>query len=149
MVCWLNQKGYVYWLYAFNDKQKIIQHYYIGDFVSFKNYKMIMNKLSGNILEYGTISINDFNNDGGNELAVYTFYKNIGNVFCVYGYNDTENELQEQCLVPVFINYDEPFPSVEYLGNGFKILEIVDEDPMELKWTKYEWKEEMWKYIKQ
>jgi hypothetical protein len=81
----------VYWLYSFNDEQNIVKHYYCGDFVTFNDYKKLMEKLSGNKLKYGTISVNDFNNDRENEIAVYSFYKNIGNVFCVYGFNDVEN----------------------------------------------------------
>jgi len=148
-VCWLNQKGYVYWLYGFDDEQNIAKHYYCGDFVSFKNYKKLMEKLSGNILEYGAVSVNDFNNDGKNEIAVYSFYKNIGNVFCVYGFNNIENVLEEWCLTPVFINYDNPFPSVEYTGNGFKILEIINEEPTELVWNNYIWDSNIRKYTKQ
>jgi hypothetical protein len=68
-VCWLNQKGYVYWLYSFNDEQKIIKHYYCGDFNIFENHKILMEKISGKILDYGSISIGDFNNDGTNEIA--------------------------------------------------------------------------------
>jgi hypothetical protein len=148
-VCWLNQKGYVYWLYSFNDEQKITKHYYCGDFNVFENYKILMEKISGKILDYGSISISDFNNDATNEIALYSFYKNIGNAFCVYGYNNIENELEILCLVPVFINYDKPFPSVEYIGNGFKILEIIEEDYLELSWNNYIWNPEIDKYIKQ
>ena len=148
-VCWFNQKGYVYYLYGFNNEQKISTHYYLGDFVSFENYKKLMEKLHGNILKYGAVSVNDFNNDGKNEIALYSFYKNIGNVFSVYGFSDIENELTELCLVPVFINYDNPFPSVEYIENGFKILEIIDDEFMELAWNIYTWKIDIQKYIKQ
>jgi len=108
-----------------------------------------MEKLSGNILDYGAVSIGDFNNDGNIEIALYSFYKNIGDVFCVYGFNSVENELEELCLVPVFINYYNPFPSAEYIGNGFRILEVVDDDPLELTWNNYVWNIERRKYIKQ
>jgi hypothetical protein len=148
-VCWLNQKGYVYWLYSFNDEQKITKHYYCGDFNTFENYRNLMEKISGKKLDFGSISIGEFNNDGKNEIALYSFYKNIGNVFCVYGFNNIENELEILCLVPVFINYDNPFPSVEYIGNGFKILEIIEEEYLELSWNNYIWNTEMKKYIKQ
>ena len=149
LVCWFNQKGYVYYLYSFNDEQKITKHYYCGEFVSFENYKKLMEKLYGNILEYGAVSVGDFNNDRENEIAVYSFYKNSGNVFCVYGFNGVENELEELCLVPVFINYHNPFPSVEYIGNGFKILEVIDEEYLELSWNNYIWNMEIGKYTKQ
>jgi hypothetical protein len=57
--------------------------------------------------------------------------------------------LEILCLVPVFINYDNPFPSVEYIGNGFKILETIEEDYLELSWNNYIWNTEIEKYIKQ
>lgn len=149
IVCWFNPKGYVYYVYVFNAEQKITGHYYCGDFVSFDDYKKIMEKMGGEKLEYGSISIGDFNGDEKNEIAVYSFYKNIGNVFCVFGYNALENELSELCLIPVFINYDDPFPSVEYTGNGFRILEIVDDELTELAWNQYVWESGAGKYIKQ
>ena len=148
-VCWYNQKGYVYILYSFDYEQNIIKHYYCGDFNTFENYRILMEKLSGNILDYGAISIDDFNNDGNIEIALYSFYKNIGDVFCVYGFNSIENELEELCLVPVFINYHNPFPSVEYIGNGFRVLEVVDEDHLELAWNNYIWDGNILKYTKQ
>jgi hypothetical protein len=149
VVCWFNPKGYVYYLYGFNTEQNIVKHYYLGDFVPFENYHKLTEKLYSNILEYAAISINDFNNNGKNEIALYSFYKNIGNVFCVYGFSEIENELVELCLVPVFINYDNPFSSVEYIENGFKVLEIIDEEIIELTWNKYVWENDIQKYVKQ
>jgi len=149
LVIWFNQKGYIYYLYAFNDEQKIANNYYCGQFVSFENYKLLMEKLSGTISEYGAISIGDFNNNGINEIVLYTHYPHIGNVFCVYEYNVTEKTLEEICLVPVFINTGNPFPSVEYVGNGFKILEVLDDKLMEYAWNNYVWNSEQHKYIKQ
>ena len=148
-VCWYNPKGDVYYLYTFDDNQNIHNHYYCGDFVPFTNYKTLMEKLIDEIMDYGVVAINDFNNDGLNEIALYSFYKNIGNAFCVYGFNNIENVLEELCLVPVFINYKNPFPSVEYIGNGFKILEVFDEEYLELSWNNYIWNVEIGKYIKQ
>ena len=149
LVIWFNQKGYVYYLYAFNDEQEIANNYYYGQFVSFEHYKLLMEKLSGAILEYGAISIGDFNNNGVNEIALYTHYPHIGNVFCVYEYNAMEKILEEICLVPVLINTKDPFPSVEYVGNGFKILEVLDDKLMEYSWNNYIWNSEQHKYIKQ
>jgi len=148
LVIWFNQKGYVYYLYAFNNEQKIANNYYCGQFVSFENYKLLMEKLSGTISEYGAISIGDFNNNGINEIALYTHYPHIGNVFCVYEYNAMEKILEEVCLVPVLINTGNPFPSVEYVGNGFKILEVLDDKLMEYAWNNYIWNSERHKYIK-
>jgi hypothetical protein len=148
-VCWYNPKGDIYYLYTFDDNQNIHNHYYCGDFVPFAHYKTLMEKLTDEIMDYGVVTIRDFNNDGFNEIALYSFYKYIGNVFCVYGFNNIENVLEELCLVPVFINYDNPFPSVEYIGNGFKILEVVDDEYTELAWNKYIWDIEKRKYAKQ
>jgi len=149
LVIWFNQKGYVYYLYAFDDEQKIANNYYCGQFVSFENYKLLMEKLSGAISEYGAISIGDFNNNGVNEIALYTHYPHIGNVFCVYEYNTMEKILEEVCLVPVLINTGNPFSSVEYVGNGFKILEVLDNELMEYAWNNYIWNSEQHRYIKQ
>jgi len=149
LVVWLNQKGYVYYLYAFNGEQKMSGHYYCGQFVSFEHYKLLMEKLGGAISEYGAIAIGDFNNNGVNEIALYTHYPHIGNVFCVYEYNVTEKTLDEICLVPVLINTGDPFPSVEYAGNGFKILEVLDDELMEYAWNNYLWNNEQNKYVKQ
>jgi len=148
LVIWFNPKGYVYYLYAFNDEQKMAAHYYCGQFVSFINYKLLMNKLSGVILENSTISIGDFNNNGVNEILSYTYYPHIGNALCVYEYNFMEEILEEICLVPVLINTDNPFPSVEYIGNGFRILEVLDDELMEYAWNTYVWNDEQNKYMK-
>jgi hypothetical protein len=70
LVSWFNPKGYIYYLYTFNDEQKILKHYYCGQFVPFENYKILMGKLGGEILEYGDISVGDFNKDGVNEILL-------------------------------------------------------------------------------
>lgn len=148
LVSWFNPKGYIYYLYTFDDEQRITRHYYCGQFVPFENYKILMEKLGGEVLEYGDISVGDFNKDGVNEILLYSQYQHIGYVFCVYGFNIEENRLEELCLVPVFINFENPFPSVEYIGNGFKILEIIDEEYMDLTWNSYIWDKNIGKYIK-
>ena len=149
LVIWLNQKGYVFYLYAFNDEQKLAGSYYCGQFVPFENYKLLMEKLSGEKSEFGVISINDFNHNGVNEISLYTHYPHIGNAFCVFEYNVAENKLEELCLVPVVINTGNPFPSVEYTGNGFKILEVLDDELMEYAWNIYIWNIEQNKYVRQ
>jgi hypothetical protein len=149
LVSWYGGKGYIYYLYAFDENQKLMKHYYCGQFAPFVNHRVLMDKLTGEIMEYGDISIADFNNDGINEIAVYTDYKYIGMAFCVYGFNTLDNELEELCLVPVYINLDYPFPSVEYIKNGFRILEVIEDDPLELAWNNYIWEIENMKYIRQ
>jgi hypothetical protein len=149
LVSWFNMKGYIYYLYTFDGEQNIVEHYYCGQFVPFENHRILVKKLVGEILEYGDISAGDFNNDGVNEILVYSHHPRFGNVFCVYGFNVFKNKLEELCLVPVFINYWNPFPSAEYVENGFKILEVLDDELMELAWNKYIWNSESKKYIKQ
>jgi len=149
LVSWFNPKGYIFYLYTFDNSQKIVDHYYCGDMNPFENHKILMEKLTGRKFEYGNISIGDFNKDGINEILLYSFYKNIGNVFCVYGFDIMENRLEELLLVPVLINFENPFPSVEYIENGFKILEIIDDEYMDLAWNKYIWDNEIRKYVKQ
>jgi hypothetical protein len=149
LVSWYNMKGYIFYLYTFDNNQNIIRHYYCGDLYPFENHKVLMEKLSGNIFEYGNIAIGDYNNDGINEIILFSQYKNIGFVFIVYGFDFTENKLKELLLVPVFINFDKPFPSVEYIENGFKILEVIDDENMELVWNKYIWDKRIGKYLKE
>lgn len=149
LVSWFNMKGYIFYLYTFDNCQKIVEHYYCGDMNPFENHKNLMEKLTGKKFEYGNISIGDFNNDGINEILLYSFYKNVGYVFCVYGFDIMENKLDELLLAPVLINFENPFPSVEYIENGFKVLEIIDDEYMDLAWNKYIWDNEIRKYIRQ
>ena len=149
LVTWLNQKGYVYYLYVFNDEQKIAGNYYCGQFVPFENYKLLMEKLRGTIAEYGAVSIGDFNNNGVNEILLYTHYPHIGGAFCVYEYDFMKKTFEEVCLAPVLINTGNPFPAVEYIENGFKILEVLDNELMEYAWNNYIWNSEQNRYIKQ
>jgi hypothetical protein len=148
LVSWFNAKGYVYYLYGFNGDQRITGHYYCGQFVPFENHRILMEKLGGEKLEYGDISVGDFNKDGVDEILLYSQYQHIGYVFCVYGFNIEENKLDELCLAPVFINFENPFPSVESIENGFKILEVIDKDYMDLAWNNYVWDKNTGKYVK-
>jgi hypothetical protein len=149
LVSWFNQKGYIFYLYTFNENQNIVEHYYCGDMFPFKNDKILLDKINGNKFDYGNISVNDFNNDGINEIALFSQHKNIGYVFIVYGFDLLENKLDELLFVPVFINFDKPFPLVEYVENGFNVLEVVDEEYMEMQWNKYIWNNNLRKYIKE
>ncbi len=107
-----------------------------------------MDKLRGVTSEYATISIGDFNNNGINEIILYTYYPHIGDAFCVYEYSFNGKILEELCLLPVLINRGNPFPSVEYAGNGFRILEVLDDELMEYAWNNYIWNNDKNKYIK-
>jgi hypothetical protein len=82
-------------------------------------------------------------------LTILLFSCNNKNIKKVTNNENTliNNILEELCLVPVYINYYDPFPSVEYIGNGFKILEIIDDEYAELEWKKYMWDNKIRKYI--
>jgi hypothetical protein len=98
-----------------------------------------MEKLSGRKIENELISFGYFSNDRFANIVSYSFYSHIGHVFSVYGYRVAENDFVQLCLVPIFINFEEPFPPVEYTGNGFRILEIVDNEYLEFAWNEYMW----------
>jgi hypothetical protein len=151
LVCWDdNLKGYIYELYTFTKNQEIINKYMVGFGPLIRSYRnILMGNLPGNKIEHELISFGDFNNDGNNEILSYSFYVNKGYVFVVFGYDIVEKDFVHTCLTPVFINFENPFPSVEYNGTGFKILEIVDEEPMELQWNNYKWDKNIMKYIKE
>ena len=151
LVKWSDIRSYTYIFYSFDENQNIINRH----FCNFKRLpnlhrKVLMEKLTGEKIEDELISIGDFNNDGINEILSYAWQQNIGDVFSVYGFNIVTCEIEEFCLVPVFINYDDPFPSVEYIENGFRILEIVNEEnnSLELAWNNYIWDNNIMKYIK-
>lgn len=141
LVCWFdNLKGYMHELFVFDKNQNIARKYLVGYGPLISNYtEILMEKLPGTRIEHELVSVGDFNNDGINEILSYSLYPNIGYVFTVFGYNVFEDELIETCLAPVFINFEKPFPPVEYIGNGFKILEVVDSEPLELAWNVYTW----------
>jgi hypothetical protein len=141
LVCWDdNLKGYIYELYTFDNNQEIINKYMVGYGPMIRSYRdILMGNLPGNKIEHEVISFGDFNNDGNSEILSYSFYVNKGYVFAVFGYDDVEKDFIHTCLTPVFINFENPFPSVIYTENRFKILEIANEEPMELQWNNYIW----------
>jgi hypothetical protein len=149
LVCWDdNLKGYIYELYTFTENQEIINKYMVGYGPMIRSYRnILMENLPGNKIEHELISFGDFNNDGNNEILSYSFYVNKGYVFTIFGYDIAEKDFVHTCLVPVFINFENPFPSVEYTADGFKILEVVDEETMDLQWNNYKWDENIRKYI--
>jgi hypothetical protein len=107
-----------------------------------------MEKLPKSRIENELITFGDFNNDGTKEILSYSLYPNIGYVFTAFGYSVLENDFVHICLVPTFINFESPFPPVEYIGNGFRILEITNDDPLELNWNNYIWDMDTVKYEK-
>jgi hypothetical protein len=146
-VCWINQKGSVYYFYSFDANQQIDEAYFCGQtgFLIPEKH-ILMQKLNGNIIENEVVTIGDFNHDGINEIALYTQYQNIGDAFIVHGFNPIEKRMEELCLVPIFINLENMFPSVESSENGFKILEVVDNELLELAWNNYVWNDSSMRY---
>jgi penicillin-binding protein-related factor A (putative recombinase) len=150
LVTWSDIRGYIYYLYTFDNNQKIFNRHFLNFLRLPRNHReKLMEKIPGQIIENELISIGDFNNDGINEILSYSWHQNIGYVFSVYGFCFVECNIVEFCKVPVHINFDNPFPSVEYIGNGFRILEIIDEDSYDLAWNNYLWNNNMRKYIKE
>ena len=150
LVSWINPKGNIYYLYIFDENQNITDDYFCGQIALLNDQKQIlMKKIGGKILDNEVISTGDFNNDGINEIILYTQYQNIGYVFCVLSFNALENNFEEICLVPVFLDFDNTFSPVEYTGNGFKILEVIESAPLELAWNTYIWDNNKMKYVKQ
>jgi hypothetical protein len=150
LVCWINQKGSVYYFYSFDENQQIEEAYFCGQSIFLiPEKKILMEKLNGNIIENEVVSVGDFNHDGINEIALYTQYQNIGDAFLVHGFNPIENRMEELCLVPIFINLEKMFPSVESIENGFKVLEIVDNELLEVAWNNYVWNDSKMHYTKE
>jgi hypothetical protein len=149
LVCWINQKGSVYYLYSFDENQKITLSYFCGQFgLLIPEKQILMKKMGGNIIENEVISVGDFNHDQINEIVLYSQYQNIGNAFCIHGFNPLENKMEEQGIIPIFINLEEIFPSVEYIGNGFRVLEVIDHKLLELAWNDYVWQENSMRWEK-
>ena len=144
-------RGNFFGLYTFDKNQNIVDEYLVG----YKNYldnirNILLDELPGAKPEYGLISYGDFNNDGINEiLSIYLHPPKYEYVFTVFGYSVKEKEFIQTLLVPVYINFEQPFPSVKYNGNGFTVLEVLEYEPLELAWNKYLWDENIEKYIKE
>ena len=132
-------RGNFFGLYSFDKNQNIVNEYQVG----FRNYldgirNILLEKIPGNKLEYGLISYGDFNNDGINLItSIYLHPPQYEYVFSVFGYDTVKNDFVPILLVPVYIHFEQPYPPVEYIGNGFRILEITEEDPLELSWNNY------------
>jgi hypothetical protein len=138
-------------LYAFNKKNNFVYEYLVGN-KQYINYysKILIDNLPGIKMNPGLLSVGDFNNDGINEIASYSINPPEHYwVFTVYGYNVGKDEFAPSFSVPVFINFENVFSPVEPIVNGFRILEIVDHDPLELAWNNYIWDTNIMEYVKQ
>lgn len=150
LVCWNdNLKGYIYELYTFDKSQNIVKKYFIGICHFLTGYRdILMEKLPGNKIEHELIAFGDFNHNGSNEIISYSFFQNMGYGFSIFEYNSINDDFIQICLVPVFINFEEPFSPVEYVENGFRVLEIVDTEYSELAWNEYTYDINRGKYMK-
>ena len=143
-------RGDFFGLYTFDNNQNFINEYQVG----FKNYlgnirNILLEKIHGNKLEYGMISYGDFNNDGINEIvSIYLHPPYYEYVFAIFGFDAIDNDFVQKLLVPIYINFEQPFPPVEYIENGFRVLEVLEYEPLELAWNNYSWDIETRKYVK-
>ena len=144
-------RGNFFGLYTFDKNQNIVSEYLVG----YKNYldnirNILLDELPGTKPEYGLISYGDFNGDGINEiLSIYLHPPKYEYVFTVFGYSITEKEFIQTLLVPIYINFEQPFPSVRYNANGFTVLEVLEYEPLELIWNNYMWDKNVGKYLKE
>ena len=144
-------RGNFFGLYTFDTNQNITNEYLVG----YKNYlenirDILLEKIPGKKYEYGLISVGDFNNDSINEIAsIYLHPPLFEYVFTVFGYDIAENDFIPVLLAPLYINFIRPFPSVEHIGNGFKILQVVESEPLELAWKNYIWDINSARYVMQ
>ena len=144
-------RGNFFGLYTFDKNQNIVSEYLVG----YKNYldsirNLLLDELPGSKPEYGMISYGDFNNDGINEiLSIYLHPPKYDYVFTVFGYDVKEKEFTQTLLVPIYINFEQPFPPVKYNENGFTVLEVLEYEPLELVWSNYIWNGNIGKYIKE
>ncbi|MCL2129138.1 MAG: hypothetical protein FWH35_02160 [Treponema sp.] len=150
LVCWDdNLRGYIYELYVFNKNNYIINKYLVGYGPKLNNYRnILMEKLPGNKIFNELIAYGDINNNGINEIFSYSLYPNLGYIFTIFEYNVIEDDFMECLLAPIFINFERPFSPVEYNGNGFRILEVIDNESIDLAWKEYTWNKDLKKYVK-
>ena len=143
-------RGNFFGLYSFDKAQNIVSEYQVG----YKNYldsirNILLEKIPGNKPEYGLVSYGDFNNDGINLIAsIYLHPPQYEYVFSIFGYDAAENEFVQLLLAPIYIHFEQPYPPVEYLENGFRVMEIIDKDYLDLAWIDYIWDKSVGGYVK-
>jgi hypothetical protein len=145
-----NPRGNHFALYEFDSNHNFVNEYMVcGKHFIDSVRNELMEKIPGNKFWYGMISYGDFNNDGINEiLSIYLHPPEYEYVFTVFGYNALENDFIPLLFVPVQIHFETNFLGIEYLGNGFRVLEVLEYDPLELAWNDYIWDIKMGKYLK-
>jgi hypothetical protein len=145
-----NTKNSFIILYTFDKNHNFFKEYLVGNKQYLNNYRNILiENLPGNKINPGLVSIGDFNNDGINEVLSYSLHPpHFYYVFSVFGYDVIENDFVLTLLVPIFINFENMFSPVEYIENGFRILEIIDDEYLDLSWNDYVWDVNIRKYLK-
>ena len=143
-------RGNFFGLYAFDKNQIFMNEYQVG----YKNYldsvrDILFEKIPGNKFDYGMISCGDFNNDGINEIAsIYLYPPYYEYVFTVFGHDVIKNEFTQLLFVPIYIHFEHLYPPVVYIENGFRIMEVIDKEFMDLAWNNYVWNNSIGKYVK-
>jgi hypothetical protein len=147
-----NHRGFIYELYTFDENKNVSNKYFIGSGAVIDRYvEIIMYGLHGNRIENELVSIGDFSNNGINEILTISFYPNIGYVFSIFGFNPIENDFIRTLFVPIYINFENPFPPVEFVvlfGNAFRVFEVIDDEYLEFSWNIYRWNNIVMEYIK-
>jgi hypothetical protein len=145
-----NPRGNYFGLYTFDNEQNFVNEYLISSKHFLDSIRdNLMENMPGNKLEYGLVSIGDFNNNGINEIfSIYMYPPLYEYIFTIFEYDILENDLVQTLLVPFQINFDKPSVNIEYIGNGFKILEVLEYDPLELAWNNYIWDNGIGRYIR-
>ena len=144
-------RGNFFGLYSFDKNQNIVNEYQVG----YRNYldnirDILLEKIPGNKPEYGLISFGDYNNNGINLItSIYLHPPQYEYVFSVFGYDATEGDFVQLLLVPIYIHFEEPYPPVEFTGNGFRVLEVIDKEYMDLAWNNYLWDKINGKYCRE
>jgi len=110
--------------------------------------------LPGVTIENGNCQIGDFNNDGFDEIFVFSYGASSPSLY-IRGYDTLTGERKYYCDVP-FDNRENGSPAVEFITykgmNGFKVRFFVyevaggpgwvpDPDPRNRKWIFYTWDE--------
>jgi hypothetical protein len=144
-------RGHFWGLYTFDNDQNIVDEYIVGFRHNLDSIRdKLMEDIPGNKMEYGLISFGDFNENGITEiLSVYLHPPQYEYVFTIFEYNVFENNFIQTLLVPVQINLEKPSLNIEYLGNGFRVLEVLDYELQEFAWSNYIWNNNIKKYLKQ
>jgi hypothetical protein len=118
-----NNNYYPVYLFLFN-KSFEMKSLYITLGTEEYDRKVVMSGISG-IFEDTVVAVDDYNNDGVNEIASFVF-GGVDNEFIISGFDPETKEYVDYCEVPFFIHAPVEFSPVEFIQykgiSGFKIL---------------------------